>query len=102
MQRSGDEAKKCPGLDHPGQSKKEWREQKPVKKRPDVPDWIIRSGTSSRSCRPPEWIIRGQVAAWRPGQDNPGLAACPHKSRARQAALSRALDQLEQARCECW
>ena len=24
MQRSGDEAKKCPGLDHPGQSKKEW------------------------------------------------------------------------------
>ena len=24
MQRSGDEAKKCPGLDHPGQNKKEW------------------------------------------------------------------------------
>ena len=24
MQRSGDEAKNCPGLDHPGQSKKEW------------------------------------------------------------------------------
>ena len=24
MQRSGDEAKKSPGLDHPGQNKKEW------------------------------------------------------------------------------
>ena len=24
MQRSGDEAKKCPGLDHPGQNKKDW------------------------------------------------------------------------------
>ena len=25
MQRSGDEAKNCQGLDHPGQNKKEWR-----------------------------------------------------------------------------
>ena len=24
MQRSGNEAKKCPGLDHPGQNKQEW------------------------------------------------------------------------------
>ena len=24
MQRNEDEAKKCPGPDHPGQSKKEW------------------------------------------------------------------------------
>ena len=63
-------------------------------KRPDAPDWIIRSGTSSRSRRPPDWIIQGQVAAWRPRQDNLQLAACPHKSRARQAALTRALDRV--------
>ena len=31
--------------------------------RPDASDWIIRGGTSSRSRRPPDWIIRGQVAA---------------------------------------
>ena len=24
MQRSGDEAMQCPGLDHPGKHKKEW------------------------------------------------------------------------------
>ena len=97
MQRSGDEAKKWPGLDHPGQSKKEWPKyhaRKTGEKRPDAPDWITRSGTSSRSRRPPDWIIRGQVAAWRLGKDDPALAACPHKSRARQAALRRALDRV--------
>ena len=26
-------------------------------------DWNIRGGTSSRSRRPPDWIIRGQSAA---------------------------------------
>ena len=62
--------------------------------RPDAPDWIIWSGTSSSSRRPPDWIIQGQVAAWRPGLDNPRLAACPHKSWARQAALRQALDQV--------
>ena len=105
MQRSGDEAKKCPGLDHPGQSKKESPKhdaRKTGEKRPDALDWIILSGTSSRSSRPPDWIIQGQVAAFRPGKDDPGLAACPHKSRARQAALRRALDRVQQARRECW
>ena len=97
MQRSGDEGKICPGLDHPGQSKKEWPKHNATKtgeKRLDALDWIICSGTSSRSRRPLDWIIQGQVAAWRPGQDNLGLAACPHKSRARQAALMRALDRV--------
>ena len=61
--------------------------------RPDAPDWMIRSGTSSSSGGPPDWIIQGQVAAWRPGLDNPGLAACPHKSWAGPVALRRALDR---------
>ena len=97
MQQSGDEAKKYQGLDRPGQSKKEWPKQdtrKTGEKIPQSPDWIISSGTSSWSCRPPDWIIQGQVAAWRPGQDTPGLAARPHKSRAGQAALRRALDRV--------
>ena len=49
--------------------------------RPDAPDWSIRAGTSSRGCRPPDWIIRGQVAARRHGLDHPGRTKqpeCPH------------------------
>ena len=33
--------------------------------RPDTPDGRIRDRTRSRGCRPPVWIIRGQVAAER-------------------------------------
>ena len=33
------------------------------RRRQDAPDWIIRGGTSSRSRRPPDWIIQEQVAA---------------------------------------
>ena len=32
-QRNGDEGKECPGLDHPGQSKKEWPKRKDCNKR---------------------------------------------------------------------
>ena len=39
---------------------------------PDAPDWNIRCGTSSRGCRPLDWIIRGQAAARRHGLDHPG------------------------------
>ena len=39
---------------------------------PDAPDWIIRGRLSSRSRRPPDWITRRQVAAWRPELDHPG------------------------------
>ena len=55
-------------------------EHKPVQLRSDTPDWIIRSGTSSRSCRIPDWVIKGQVAAWRPLLDNPGLATSKHQN----------------------
>ena len=50
----------------------------------------MRSGTSSRSRRPPDWIIQGQVAACSPGLDYLGLTACPRKSWAEQAAQRRA------------
>ena len=43
-------------------------------------------GLSSRSRRPPDWIIQGQVAAWRLGLDFLGLNACPRKSWAQLAA----------------
>ena len=38
----------------------------------DAQDWSIRGGASSRGCRPPDWIIRGQVAARRHGRNHPG------------------------------
>ena len=39
---------------------------------PDAPDLMIRGGTSSRGCRPLDWIIRGPGTARRPGLDHPG------------------------------
>ena len=38
--------------------------------RPEAPDGRIRNGTRSRGCRPLDWIIRGQVAAERHGQEH--------------------------------
>ena len=42
------------------------------KRRPNAMDWIIRGGSSSTSRRTPDWIIRGQRAARRPGLEHPG------------------------------
>ena len=56
MQQGGDELMKCPGLDHLEKNKKESRSMKRAltsEIKPDGLDWIIRSGTSSRSRRPP-------------------------------------------------
>ena len=75
MQRSADEGRECPGLDHPGQNKKERPNPNDTKcggRSPDAPDWNIRGRTSSRGCRPLDWIIRGQAAARRHGLDHPG------------------------------
>ena len=47
-----------------GTSGDEWR--------PDAQDWKIWDRTSSRARRPPDWIIRGQAAARRPGLEHPG------------------------------
>ena len=85
MQRSGDEAKKCPGLDYLGQSKKEWPKhdaKKTGEKRLDAPDRIIgaeqaagaavpRTGSSRDKRRPgaPDRIILG----WQPVHTRAGL-----------------------------
>ena len=37
--------------------------------RPDTPDGRIRDGTRSRGCRPLDWIVQGQAAAERQGQE---------------------------------
>ena len=42
------------------------------KRRPEATDWIIRGGSSSRSRRTPDQIIRVQGAAGRPGLEHPG------------------------------
>ena len=42
------------------------------KRRPNAADWIIRGGSRSTSRRTPDWIIRGQRAAGRPGLEHPG------------------------------
>ena len=42
-----------------------------------APDWIVRHGTSRRSRRPPDRIIRGQAAAKRPGLDHAPLLPPP-------------------------
>ena len=73
-----DEAKECPGQDHPGQNNKERPKQSDETSgamRPDTPYWIIRGGTSSRSRRPPNWIIRGQVEADAPDWSIRGRAS---------------------------
>ena len=60
-QPRADKDKECPGLDHPGQSKKErpkrndHKRQKKETQHP--PDWNIRGGTSSRGRHPPDWNI---------------------------------------------
>ena len=41
-------------------------------RRPDAPDWNILGRTCSRGRRPPDWSIRGQLAATRPGRVLPG------------------------------
>ena len=78
MQQSGDEPMKCPGLVLRAKTRRNGRSTTRAltgKIRPEAQDWIVRSGTSSRSRRPPDWIIQGQVGAWRPGLDHPGLTA---------------------------
>ena len=57
--------------------------------RQDAPDCIIRDGTSRRSRRPPDRIIRGQAAATRPGQNYPGWVK-------QQDAAHRGLNHLGQ------
>ena len=52
------------GLDHPGRTKRQ-EPPPPGLDQPGAgaPDWTVRSGSSRRSRRPPDWIIQGQVAA---------------------------------------
>ena len=56
-----DEDKESPGLDHPGQNKKERPKRNDLKRRRKEtrhpPDWSIRGGTSSRGRHPLDWII---------------------------------------------
>ena len=42
------------------------------RQRPDARNRTILSGSSSRWCRTPDWIIRGGGAARRPGLEHPG------------------------------
>ena len=60
-QPRADEDKESPGLDHPGQNKKERPKQNDNKRRRKEtrhpPDWNIRGGTSSRGGQPPDWNI---------------------------------------------
>ena len=100
MQRSANEAMECPGLDHPGQNKKErpkridnkmrrkesrrpgaeqaaaaaapWTGSSGDKGGPDAPHWIIRGGSGTRSHRTQDSIVEGHVAGRRPGLDHPG------------------------------
>ena len=59
-QPRADEDKESPGLDHPGQNKKERPKQNDRKKQRKEtrhpPDWSIRGGTSSRGSNPPDRI----------------------------------------------
>ena len=62
MQRSGNETMKCPGLDHPGQNKRE---------RPRHDESIIRS----KKTRRPGLYHPGRIKQQEPpppGQDHPG------------------------------
>ena len=56
-QPRADEDKESPGLDHPGQNKKERPKRNDHKRRRketrQSPDWSIRGGTSSRGRKPP-------------------------------------------------
>ena len=60
-QPRADEDKESPGLDHPGQNKKERPKRNDNKRRRKEtrhpPDWNIRGGTSSRGPHPPDWSI---------------------------------------------
>ena len=68
-----------PGLDHPGQNKKD---------RPQPHDWIIREkwpaalgrivrgGSSRRSPHPPDWSVQGKVAARSEGDMKPRPRWC--------------------------
>ena len=60
-QPKADEDKESPGLDHPGQNKKERPKRNDHKRRRKEarhpPRWNTRGGTSSRGCHPPDWNI---------------------------------------------
>ena len=73
-QPRADEDMECPGLEHPGQNKKERPKRKDHKsggRSHYSPDGNIWGGTSSRGRHPPDWSIWGQVAARRPGRAHP-------------------------------
>ena len=58
-QPRADKDRESPGLDHPGQNKKEWPKRNDHKRRRKEtrhpPDWSIRGGTCSRGRHPPDW-----------------------------------------------
>ena len=102
-QPRADEDIECPGLDHPGQNKKERPNRNDRsgaeqaagaatprtgtsgdKWRPDTPDRRIRDGTRSRGSRPSDWNNRGQAAADRHGRDRRPRRAREAATRARQ------------------
>ena len=61
----------CPGQNHPGKTRRSGQKKTTTKcerSRPDAPDWKILGGTCSNGRRPPDRIVRGQVAARHPGR----------------------------------